>query len=85
MTVKAFFVWLRDNIRLVSLLTLLGLWLLFLLQNMEQVQVSFLFWSFSTPRILLLLSTMCVGIVIGLIIRLKRKADKHELPPPPQL
>ena len=84
MTVKTFFVWLRDNFRLVSLLTLLGLWLLFLLQNMEQVQVSFLFWSFSTPRILLLLSTMCVGIVIGLIIRFRPRNTKNELPPPPQ-
>ncbi|WP_166422987.1 lipopolysaccharide assembly protein LapA domain-containing protein [Paraglaciecola sp. 20A4] len=49
-------------------LTLAVLFVIFVLQNMQLDYVSFLFWDFSMPRLLLILSTLLIGIVIGALV-----------------
>ncbi|MCJ2163344.1 MULTISPECIES: LapA family protein [unclassified Pseudodesulfovibrio] len=57
----------KQRVHIVLTVFLTTLFILFLVQNTEQVQVAFLFWSFSTPRALLLLATLFIGIIIGLL------------------
>ncbi|WP_272701377.1 LapA family protein [Desulfovibrio sp. Fe33] len=72
------------KIRLGAIITLIALWVLFLLQNTEQTQVSFLWLTFTASRILLLLGTLFVGAVLGafLTYRFCAKGKKSQLKPP---
>jgi uncharacterized integral membrane protein len=49
-------------------LTGLALFLVFVLQNTETVDVEFLFWSFQTRRAVLLFLVLAVGIAIGWVL-----------------
>jgi uncharacterized integral membrane protein len=51
--------------RLATTLVLLGLLLLFALQNAAAVQVRFLFWQLDMPRSLLILVLLVIGMIIG--------------------
>ncbi len=53
------------HIKFGIIITLMILILLFVLQNIEQVQVSFLFWTISMSRAIMLLLVLLIGIVIG--------------------
>jgi uncharacterized integral membrane protein len=56
-------------------LTLVGLVILFTLQNIAFVEVSFLFWSFELPRALLVFLIFVIGVVSGwLFCRAQRKS-----------
>jgi uncharacterized integral membrane protein len=70
--------------RLGTIAALVVLWIVFLLQNTEQTQVAFLWFTFATSRILLLLGTLAVGAVIGafLTYRLCGKGKKDRTKPP---
>lgn len=57
----------RQKVHLAVTLSLVLLFLLFLLQNTEQVQVALLFWTVSISRALILLVTLLLGIIIGII------------------
>lgn len=57
------------NFKLILSLVLIGLIVLFFFQNAEELQVSFLFWSISTPRIFVLIGVLIIGIIIGWIVR----------------
>jgi uncharacterized integral membrane protein len=74
-----------QKIRLGSLAALVALWIVFLLQNTEQTQVSFLWLTFTTSRILLLLGTLIVGALFGALLtyRLCGKSKKSQPKPPP--
>ncbi len=62
-----------------SMLALLALFLLFIFQNIQQVEVSFLFWTISTPRALLLFAALSIGIIIGyLLAQTKRSYSINE-------
>jgi len=39
---------------------------LFAMQNIEQVEVTFLFWGLSMPRSLLMLVLFCLGVLCGI-------------------
>lgn len=41
--------------------------LIFALQNIAAVEIQFLFWSFSIPRALLIVTLMGIGFIIGLL------------------
>jgi len=73
-----------QRVRLGSLAALVALWILFLLQNTEQTQVSFLWFTFTTSRILLLLGTLIVGALFGALLtyRLCVKGKKSRSEPP---
>ncbi len=59
----------------------LTLFLVFVLQNTETVDVEFLLWSFQTPRAVLLFIVLAIGIAIGSILhgwpRRKRPSKVH--------
>lgn len=50
-------------------LSLVGLIVVFTIQNAEELQVRFLFWSFSTRRAFILFGVLAIGIVLGWLFR----------------
>ncbi len=73
MNVMRFLAKIRSKIRLLASITLATVFLIFLIQNIEHVQVSFLLWSISIPRALLLLLTLSIGIAIGVLTVLGKR------------
>lgn len=57
------------SIKLIAALTLMGLVILFVLQNVAVVEIQFLFWSFSIARSLLLFLVMGIGILLGWLLK----------------
>ncbi|ARD44214.1 hypothetical protein A3Q33_07745 [Colwellia sp. PAMC 21821] len=55
------------------ILVLSILCLVIVLQNMETVSISFLFWEFSMPRAILIGMMLVIGLLIGLILKSNRK------------
>lgn len=46
---------------------------LFSVQNSEITEVNFLFWKLSISRVLIILGSFAIGIVVGVLLSLKRK------------
>jgi len=55
------------SIRSIVSLLLIIVVLIFALQNIAAVEIQFLFWSFSIPRALLIVTLMGIGFIIGLL------------------
>ena len=53
------------NYRLILILTLAGLAVLFIIQNIAIVEISFLFWTVQMSRALLMFFLVAIGIIIG--------------------
>jgi len=47
---------------------LLAVFLIFVIQNTQVVEIKFLFWKMSLSRVILLLGTLFIGVLVGLII-----------------
>ncbi|ADV50085.1 LapA family protein [Cellulophaga sp. E16_2] len=45
---------------------------IFSLQNAEMTDIKFLFWKLSLSRVLIILGSFAFGIVVGLLISLKK-------------
>lgn len=58
----------RVSARLVASLIGLGLLILFLLQNLQEVEVNFLWFTWNVAMIWALLLAAIIGIVVGLLI-----------------
>ncbi len=56
------------HLKMVLSLAGLTLFLIFVIQNTEAVDVEFLFWSFQTRRALLLFIVLAIGFAIGWIL-----------------
>lgn len=56
------------NIRLVFSLILIGLIVVFSIQNVAEVEVQFLFWSFTTRRAFLIFAVLAIGILVGWVL-----------------
>ena len=69
---------LRWLLRMSAIAILLGVFVAFGLQNSETVEVEFLWWSFETARIFLLIGSAGVGIAVwelgAFILRRRRNA-----------
>ena len=65
------------KIRLTITIAILALVLLFTLQNMEFVTITFLFWQFSLPRAMLFFLLLIAGIISGWVLRGIAKRAKH--------
>ena len=67
------------NIKIILITVVLCLAVVVSLQNTEQVETKFLFTSITMPRMLLILSTLAVGFLIGYITSglLRRKPGKE--------
>lgn len=55
------------NWRWIVVFMILLLLFIFTLQNTGSVNVRFLFWSFSTSRVIIIFSSLLSGFIIGLI------------------
>ena len=66
--------------RLVSALTLFGLVVIFALQNTSSVDVTFLFWDFGIPLIVIIVATMAASVVLGDLLDWwwRRRKKKHD-------
>lgn len=53
------------NVRLIVILVLASIGVVFIVQNVAAVEVSFLFWSISLSRSLLIFFTLIIGLIIG--------------------
>lgn len=60
----------RASVKTIFITTIIVLFSLFVLQNTEVVEISFLFWKLSVSRVLMLVGSLAVGCLIGLIIGL---------------
>ena len=50
---------------------------IFSLQNLEITDVNFLFWKISVSRILIILGSFSFGVLVGLLVSIKRKTTKE--------
>jgi len=57
------------NYKLITTLVVLGLVVLFIVQNVAVVEIKFLFWSFSMSRSLLLFIVLALGILTGWLMK----------------
>lgn len=55
---------------------LLGLIVLFTVQNVAIVELNFFFWSFRTPRAILVFLIFLAGVLAGWIVRGLRKSNR---------
>ena len=53
------------NIKLALIIVLSGIILIFVTQNVAAVEVTFLFWSISLSRALLIFFALAIGLLIG--------------------
>jgi len=60
-------------IRNIIFICLIGLVVIFVLQNIQVVEVRFLFWTVSMSRALMLFGTLAIGLVAGWLITLPRR------------
>jgi uncharacterized integral membrane protein len=56
------------NAKSIIMLVLLGLFLIFCFQNVEDITIHFIFWSFAISKLLILIITFIIGIFIGILI-----------------
>lgn len=56
------------RLRAIALFVLLGSVLVFAVQNATMVDIRFLLWSFSLPRVLLIVFLLAVGFALGVLI-----------------
>ena len=59
-------------------LVLGGLLMLFWLQNMAKVELTFLLWTFESRRVLVVGASLAVGVVIGWLLGLSRERIDEE-------
>lgn len=56
------------NTKLVFILTLIGLFVFFIIQNTSVVDIHFLFWTVSMSRALMIFFILAIGIIIGWLL-----------------
>ncbi len=56
------------NVKSIIVLILLGLFIIICFQNVGEIPIDFLFWSFVISKLLLLILTLIVGLFIGMLI-----------------
>jgi len=60
-------------IRNVIFVILIALVLIFVVQNMQVVEVRFLAWTVSMSRALMIFGTLIIGIIAGWLLKLPRR------------
>jgi uncharacterized integral membrane protein len=53
------------NFKLIAIIILVSIAAIFLVQNVAAVEVTFLFWSISMSRALLIFFTLVIGFILG--------------------
>ncbi|TIH20260.1 sensor histidine kinase [Marinifilum sp. JC120] len=62
----------RQKSYLAVIILIILFFVLFIIQNTEQIQIAFLFWTIQISRALVLLGTLLLGILIGTIATIMR-------------
>ncbi len=57
-------------------LVFITLIVIFSVQNIEVTDVIFLFWKLTISRVLVILGSFTIGIVVGILISMKKKTSK---------
>lgn len=57
------------NLKLFSVLALVALAAIFIVQNVEVVELRFLFWTMSMSRALMFVFLVLIGIAVGWLLR----------------
>ncbi|MBC8316943.1 MAG: LapA family protein [Desulfobulbaceae bacterium] len=74
------------NFKLIFSLSLIGLAVLFVVQNVAIVEIQFLIWSFSIARSVLIFCVLAIGIIAGWLLHSysahKRKNREEHAPDP---
>jgi lipopolysaccharide assembly protein A len=68
------------RVKIAAVLILLGLALLFIVQNVTVVRVTFLFWSFQISLVLLIFLVLVVGLLAGWVLH-GLTSHPHSEPP----
>ena len=64
-------------IRNIVFICLIGLVIIFVLQNTQVVEVRFLFWTISMSRALILFGTLAIGLIGGWLLSLPKRRKTH--------
>lgn len=56
------------NVKIISMIVLIALVIVFVIQNVTVVEITFLFWSLQMSRALLIFFLLAIGIVIGWLL-----------------
>ena len=70
---------LKLKLKLILILSLIALGAIFIVQNVETVELSFLFWTISMSRALMFVFLLIIGIFIGWLLHghmARKKQDK---------
>ena len=68
-------------IRNIVFICLIGLVIIFVLQNTQVVEVRFLFWTISMSRALILIATLAIGLIGGWLLTIpKRRKTQFDKP-----
>ena len=54
--------------RTITALVFLSIFMVFILQNAEVVDIQFLFWKLSLSRVVFLIGSLFIGVLVGLFI-----------------
>lgn len=54
--------------KIIIMLILIGVFILFVIQNFEVVNINFLFFSFQISQVLLLFIVFALGVIIGMML-----------------
>ncbi|WP_304146950.1 LapA family protein [Ignavibacterium album] len=54
--------------KIIIMLILIGIFILFVIQNIEVVNIHFLFFSFPISQVLLLFIVFAVGVIVGMML-----------------
>ena len=68
------------ELKLVLGVLLLGLVVVFAIQNAEELQVNFLFWTLTMRRALVLFSVLVVGIILGWALHSVSESRREDAP-----
>jgi uncharacterized integral membrane protein len=64
------------NLKTILTITFIIIVVLFSIQNTEITDVKFLFWKLSVSRILIILGSFSIGILVGILVSIKKKSHK---------
>jgi len=64
-------------IRNIIFICLIGLVVIFVLQNTQVVDVQFFFWTISMSRALMLFGTLVIGLIGGWLLTLPKRSKAH--------
>ena len=66
------------NYKLIFNLVLVGLLVIFIVQNVAVVEIRFLFWKVSMSRSIMIFLVLAVGIIMGWMLRSRLGSEKPQ-------